>query len=102
MVEPVWRIEAHLWFKDFDEYVQREKELLELLGKIQGGGSVIIFFRATPEYVEIPGASFDHNDERKMDELIGFCGADNIDLVARVSRNAERELGFLRWKGSGK
>ena len=34
MEEPKWRIEAHIWFGNFDEYTVRERELLELLGKI--------------------------------------------------------------------
>ena len=56
MNEPKWRIEAHIWFLKFDEYTEREKELLELLGRIQGCGSVTVFFRTTEEYLEIPGA----------------------------------------------
>lgn len=32
MAEIMERIEAHLWFKSFDEYAAREKELRELLG----------------------------------------------------------------------
>lgn len=54
MEEPKWRIEAHIWFGNFDEYAVRERELLELLGKIQGNGSVTVFFRSTPEYIELP------------------------------------------------
>lgn len=98
MNEPKWRIEAHIWFENFDEYADREKELLELLGKISGNGSVIVFFRRTPEYVEIPGASYDYRDGKKTDELIAFCGRDNIDFVARVSQNAGREVGCIRGK----
>ena len=45
MNEPKWRIEAHIWFLKFDEYTEREKELLELLGRIQGCGSVTVFFK---------------------------------------------------------
>ena len=63
MEEPKWRIEAHIWFGNFDEYAVRERELLELLGKIQGNGSVTVFFRSTPEYIELPGASYDYKDE---------------------------------------
>ncbi len=99
--ETVFRLEAHIWFKNFDEYAAREKELIELLGRIQGDGSVTVFLRATPEYVEIPGASFDYRDTGKVEELVNFCGEDNIDFVFRVSRNMKRELGCLRWKDSG-
>ena len=102
MENPVWRIEAHIWFEDFDEYAAREKELIELLGRIQGDGSVAVFLRATPEYCEIPGASFDYRDAGKVNELVRFCGADNVYFVLRVGRNAERESGLLRWKGSGR
>lgn len=101
MENPMWRIEANVWFKNFDEYAAREKELIEPLGRIQGDGSVTVFLRATPEYVEIPGGSFDYRDTGKVDELVNFCGKDNIDFVARVGRNVERELGCLRWKDSG-
>ena len=31
MNEPKWRIEAHIWLKNFDEYLLRKKELSELL-----------------------------------------------------------------------
>ncbi|NBK92194.1 hypothetical protein D5278_09465 [bacterium 1XD21-13] len=96
MEEPRWRIEAHLWFKNFDDYAAREKGLLSLLERIPGNGSVTVFFRATPEYLEIPGASFDYQDEKKTDELIAFCGRDNIDFVARTSLDIKRELGCLR------
>lgn len=98
MGEASLRIEAHLWFRNFDEYAEREKELYELLGRLHGAGSVIVFFRATPEYVEIPGACYDHMDEKQAGKLIDFCGRDNIDFVVRVSRNAERGLGCLRGK----
>lgn len=93
-----WRIEAHIWFENFDEYADREREFLELLRRIPGNGSVIVFFRTTPEYVEIPGASFDYKDKYKIDKLIAFCGGDNIDFVARVSRDAGREVGCIRGK----
>ena len=46
--ETVYRIEAHLWFKNFDEYSKRQRELHELLGKLHGDGSVTVFFKATP------------------------------------------------------
>ncbi|MDE7198802.1 MAG: hypothetical protein K2O15_07950 [Lachnospiraceae bacterium] len=98
MDNAAWRIEAHIWFGNFDEYAEREKELLELLGRIQGNGSVTVFFRSTPEYIELPGASYDYKDEKKVDELMNFCGMDNVDFVARVSRDAERELGCIRGK----
>ena len=90
------RNEAHLWFRNFDEYAQREKELTELLGKIHGDGSVIVFFWATPEYVEIPGASYDPLDENQVEELMNFCGRDNIDFVVRIAQDANRETGCLR------
>lgn len=96
--ETVYRFEAHLWFRKFDEYAKRERELLELLGKLHGNGSVTVFFRATPEYVEIPGASYDHLDEKQVGELMDFCGRDNIDFVVRLSLDAERETGCLRGK----
>lgn len=98
MDSPSWRIEAHLWFRNFDEYAKREKEPLELLGKIQGNGSVIVFFRTTEEYLEIPGASYDYKDDKKVDELIKFCGRSNIDFVARISQDMDRELGCIRGK----
>lgn len=98
MDNPVWRIEAHLWFLDFDEYAKREGELLALLGRIQDDGSVTVFFRTTEEYLEIPGASYDYKDNKKVDELIEFCGRDNIDFVARISQDIERELGCIRGK----
>ncbi|MBD5517208.1 MAG: hypothetical protein HDR07_01485 [Lachnospiraceae bacterium] len=98
MDKVAWRIEAHLWFDDLDEYVAREKELLELLERIQGNGSVTVFFRATEEYLEIPGASYDCKDEEKVDELIEFCGRGNIDFVARISQDIARELGCIRGK----
>ncbi len=98
MNEPKWRIEAHIWFLKFDEYTEREKELLELLGRIQGCGSVTVFFRTTEEYLEIPGASYDYIDDKKVDELIEFCGRSNIDFVVRISQNIERELGCIRGK----
>lgn len=96
--EMKWRMEAHVWFKNFDEYAEREKELHKLLGKLCGDGSVTVFFRATPEYLEIPGASYDYMDERQIDELMDFCGRDNIDFIARLSLDSERELGCLRGK----
>lgn len=96
MAEVSTRLEAHLWFKNFDQYAARERELLELLGELHGDGSVTVFFRTTPEYVEIPGASYDPLDKGHIDRLMGFCGEDNIDFVVRVSRNAEREKGCLR------
>ena len=99
MENPVWAIEAHLWFSDFDTYAARERELLELLGRLQGNSSVVIFFKKTPEYVEIPGASFNHRDEKEIDALISFCGKDDVDFVARVSRQ-HRRMGYLR--GSAK
>ena len=37
-------------------------------------------------------------DDKQADELINFCGKNNVDFVARVSRNTERELGCLRGK----
>lgn len=98
MDNAAWRIEAHIWFRNFDEYATREKELLELLEKIQGNGSVTVFFRTTEEYLEIPGASYDYKDEKKVDELIDFCGRGNIDFVARISQDIERELGCIRGK----
>lgn len=98
MNEPKWRIEAHIWFKNFDEYLLRKKELSELLERLHGDSSVIVFFRKTPEYLEIPGACYDHMDDKQTDELINFCGKNNVDFVARVSRNTERELGCLRGK----
>ncbi len=98
MNEPKWRIEAHIWFENFDEYANREKELLELLGRISGNGSVTVFFRSTPEFMEIPGASFDYKDEKKTDELFAFCGRGNVDFIARVSQDTEREVGFIRGK----
>lgn len=97
MVEPVWRIEAHLWFKDLEEYAKREKELHEILSELHGDSSIIIFFRATPEFVET-GAGYNHMDDEQARRLMDFCGRSNIDFVARVSGNAERKLGFLRWK----
>lgn len=98
MEKAAWRIEAHLWFRNFDEYAERENGLRELLGKLHGNGSVTVFFRATPEYVEIPGASYDPMDEGQVESLMSFCGRDNIDFIARVSRNALREAGCLRGK----
>lgn len=98
MNEPKWRIEAHIWFKNFDEYLLRKKELSELLERLHGDSSVIVFFRKTPEYLEIPEACYDHMDDKQADELINFCGKNNVDFVARVSRNTERELGCLRGK----
>lgn len=99
MDNAAWRIEAHLWLNDFDEYAAREKELLELLERIQGNGSVTVFFRTTEKYLEIPGASYDYKDEKKVDELIDFCGRGNIDFVARISQDIEqRELGCIRGK----
>lgn len=92
------RLEAHLWFKNFDEYAERETELQELLGKLRGDGSVLVFFRATPEYVEISGASYDPLDEKQVEELMSFCGRGNIDFVVRMSRNTERKTGCLRGK----
>ena len=94
----VWRIEAHIWFMDFDEYAKRERELRELLGELNGGGSVIVFFRATPEYMESPGAGYDYMDGSQVGRLMDFCGRDSIDFIARVSRNPERELGRIRVK----
>lgn len=98
MENPMWRIEAHIWFENFDEYVEREKELNELLERIQGNGSVTVFFRSTPEYLEVPGSSYDYEDEKKVEELMNFCGRDNVDFVARISRDTERELGCIRGK----
>lgn len=98
MDSPSWRIEACIWFEDFSEYENREKELLKLLGRIQGNGSVTVFFRSTPEYLEILGASYDYEDGEKVDELIKFCGRSNIDFVARISQDTERELGCIRGK----
>ena len=98
MDKAAWRIEAHIWFRNFDEYVEREKALLELLKRIRGNGSVTVFFRSTSEYIELPGASYDYKDDKKVDELMNFCGMDNIDFVARVSRDMERELGCIRGK----
>lgn len=98
MNETVWRIEAHIWFWNFDEYAKREEELLKLLGRIQGNGSVTIFFRTTEEYLEIPEASYDYKDDKKVDELIEFCGKRNIDFVARISQDIERELGCVHGK----
>lgn len=98
MDNTVWRVEAHIWFRDFDDYAERASELLELLERIQGDGSVTVFFRNTPEYVELPGASYDYRNEKKVDELIDFCGRGNIDFVARVSQDMERELGCIRGK----
>lgn len=92
-----WRLEAHIWFNSFDEYARQQMKLIELLGRIQGNGSIIVFFRKTPEYIEIPGATFDSQDEKKVSELVDFCGVENVDFVARVSRNARRP-GHLRWK----
>ena len=91
-----WRIEAHLWFRNFDEYAEREQELHGLLGGLHGDGSVTVFFRATPEYVEIPGACYDYMDDGQVGRLMDFCGRDNVDFVARVSREAGRGLGCLR------
>ena len=96
--ETVYRIEAHLWFKNFDEYSKRQRELHELLGKLHGDGSVTVFFKATPEYLEILGASYDHMDEKQVGELMDFFGRDNIDFVVRLSRNVERKMGCLRGK----
>lgn len=96
--EPIYRIEAHLWFRNFDEYTEREKELRQLLGKLHGDSSVIVFFRATPEYLEFPGAGYDHMDDGQAGKLIDFCGRDNIDFVVRLSQDAERETGCLRGK----
>lgn len=90
------RLEAHLWFKNFDQYAARERELLGLLEKLHGEGSVIVFFRATPEYVEIPGACYDPQDGAQVDKLIGFCGKDNVDFVVRTSQDASRQVGCLR------
>lgn len=94
MRDPVWVVEAHIWFDGFCEYAARERELLEVLGRLQGDSSVVIFFRKTPEYVEVP-ASFNHMDEKQIDALISFCGRDNVDFVARVSRQ-HRQVGYLR------
>lgn len=44
MKEFMWRIECHIWFQNYDEYAEREKELHELLGKLCGDGSVTVFF----------------------------------------------------------
>ena len=96
--DPVRRIEAHLWFRNFDEYAEREKELSELLKKLHGGVSIVIFFRETPEYLEIPGASYDYEDDEQVEKLLGFCGKDNIDYIIRISRDTEREVGCLRGK----
>ena len=98
MAEVLTRLEVHLWFKNFDQYAARERELLELLGETHGDGSVIVFFRATPEYLEIQGASYDPLDKGHIDRLMDFCGRDNIDFVARVSRDTDRKLGYLRGK----
>ena len=98
MSESGWRVEAHIWLKNFEEYLLRKKELSELLERLHGDSSVIVFFRKTPEYLEIPGACYDHMDDKQADELINFCGKDNVDFVARVSRNTEREPGCLRGK----
>lgn len=96
--EQIYRIESHLWFGNFDEYAKREKELHQLLAELHGDSSVIVFFRATPEYLEIPGACYDHMDDCQAGKLIDFCGRDNIDFVVRLSRDAEREVGCLRGK----
>lgn len=98
MQNPVWRIEAHLWFENFDEYCRREKGLLALLEGNEGEGSVVAFLKGTPEYIELPGYSYDYEDVKQIDDLIDFCGIDNIDFIARVSRNADREVGCLRGK----
>ena len=66
--ETVYRIEAHLWFRNFDEYTKRQRELHELLEKLHGDGSVTVFFKAAPEYVEIH-----HMDEKQVGELMDFA-----------------------------
>lgn len=98
MGEAIWRIEAHIWLKNFDEYAEKERELHGILGGLHGNGSIIVFFRATPEYVEIPEASYDYMDDRQVGQLMDFCGRDNIDFVARVSHDTDRKLGCLRGK----
>ena len=91
----LYRIEAHLWFENFDEFLSKEKDLHELLGQLHGNASIIIFFRSTPEYLEIPGACYDHMSDEQAGQLIDYCGRDNIDFVVRLSRDTWRKKGCL-------